>query len=510
MALRVATPPGGPYTGVRRLRRQLSSKYERPDADPRPFRRAGFRHPAPRLPAVGPARQAAPGRPAPDAPTGVARLAPVRERRSAHHRRGPVRRGDALAHPGLARDRLQHAAPVHRSGAVAPARGRRLQGLFRHQPERAPPLLHRRRGCPRRCPRRGDRGRRPAGATRGARDRRGRGDRAAATEGLTLLSLRRHRMPRPRERSSESPPTAAAGAAIGALTAATALLAFAAWHGGLDWPVVAIAALAVGAAVLIGGRDRAPPSAGPAALPQERPAAPDRLLDQIPEPVILVDRLVVVRLANEAASALFPALRIDQPLSFALRAPDVLDGIAGALSTGLPARLEYDERVPVERSFEVRIGPLAPPDAALLFFRDLTAARRLEIMRGQALRMTRLIEDLLSLSRVELKAHLRPDTPLDLAAIVRQMVDTLAPLAREHGVEIALAVGEKPHIVLGDRDELLRAVENLIDNAVKYGEAGKRVEVALRRLDRGDGRPSEFELAVRDHGPASRPSTCRG
>ena len=360
-------------------------------------------------------------------------------------------------------------------------------------------------------------------------------------------------MPRPRERSSESPPTAAgarrAGAAIGALTAATALLAFAAWRGGLDWPVVAIAALAVGAAVLIGGRDRAPPSAGPAALPQERPAAPDRLLDQIPEPVILVDRLVVVRLANEAASALFPALRIDQPLSFALRVPDVLDGIAGALSTGLPARLEYDERVPVERSFEVRIGPLAPPNAALLFFRDLTAARRLEhmrvdfvanashelrtplasllgfietlqgparddpaarekfleIMRGQALRMTRLIEDLLSLSRVELKAHLRPDTPLDLAAIVRQMVDTLAPLAREHGVEIALAVGEKPHIVLGDRDELLRAVENLIDNAVKYGEAGKRVEVALRRLDRGDGRPSEFELAVRDHGPGIPP-----
>jgi two-component system phosphate regulon sensor histidine kinase PhoR len=360
-------------------------------------------------------------------------------------------------------------------------------------------------------------------------------------------------MPELRERSSEPGPSATgarrAGAAIGALTAATALLAFAAWRGGLDWPAVAIAFLALGAAVLIAGRDRASPGAGPAALPQERPAAPDRLLDQIPEPVILVDRQVVVRLANEAASALFPALRIDQPLSFALRAPDVLDGIAGALSTGLPARLEYDERVPVERSFEVRIGPLAPPDAALLFFRDLTAARRLEhmrvdfvanashelrtplasllgfvetlqgparddpaarekfleIMRGQALRMTRLIEDLLSLSRVELKAHLRPDTPLDLAAIVRQMVDTLSPLAREHGVEIVLAVGEKPHIVLGDRDELLRAVENLVDNAVKYGEAGKRVEVALRRLDRGDGRPSEFELAVRDHGPGIPP-----
>ncbi|MFL5110108.1 MAG: PAS domain-containing protein, partial [Microvirga sp.] len=132
-------------------------------------------------------------------------------------------------------------------------------------------------------------------------------------------------MPELRERSTEPAPSAAgarrAGALIGALTAATALLAFAAWRGGLDWPAVAIAFLAVGAAVLIGGRDRAPPGTERAALPQERPAAPDRLLDQIPEPVILVDRQVVVRLANEAASALFPALRIDQPLSFALRAP---------------------------------------------------------------------------------------------------------------------------------------------------------------------------------------------
>jgi two-component system phosphate regulon sensor histidine kinase PhoR len=59
--------------------------------------------------------------------------------------------------------------------------------------------------------------------------------------------------------------------------------------------------------------------------------------------------------------------------------------------------------------------------------------------------------------------------------------------------------------VLGDRDELLRVVENLLDNAVKYGETGKRVEVTLTRADRGDGRPREIELAVRDHGPGIPP-----
>jgi two-component system phosphate regulon sensor histidine kinase PhoR len=120
-------------------------------------------------------------------------------------------------------------------------------------------------------------------------------------------------------------------------------------------------------------------------------------------------------------------------------------------------------------------------------------------MREQALRMTRLIDDLLSLSRIEMRAHLAPGRPVDLAPLVGHMVETLRPLAREQGVEIGLALPDEPLVVLGDRDELLRVVENLVENAVKYGESGGRVEVALAR--RGEG----AELTVRDHGPGIAP-----
>src|SRR5665213_2831201 len=82
--------------------------------------------------------------------------------------------------------------------------------------------------------------------------------------------------------------------------------------------------------------------------------------------------------------------------------------------------------------------------------------------------MARLIDDLWSLSRIEQKQHVRPEAAVDLTQTARHVADTLAPLASEMGVEIKL-FAERPVVVTGDRDELLRVVENLIENAIKYG-----------------------------------------
>ena len=82
--------------------------------------------------------------------------------------------------------------------------------------------------------------------------------------------------------------------------------------------------------------------------------------------------------------------------------------------------------------------------------------------------MARLIEDLLSLSRIEQKQHLRPEHVVDLAQTTRGVVDALTPMANDLGVEIRLSA-EQPVLVAGDRDELLRVAENLIENAIKYG-----------------------------------------
>ena len=123
--------------------------------------------------------------------------------------------------------------------------------------------------------------------------------------------------------------------------------------------------------------------------------------------------------------------------------------------------------------------------------------------------MARLIDDLLSLSRVELSAHVRPDASVDIVPILRQVVDGLEPLARERQVAIEIELPEAPVTIAGDREELLRLFENLIENALKYGASGGRVIVSLIRASSGEGAP-EVRVLVRDFGPASPRNTCRG
>ena len=117
--------------------------------------------------------------------------------------------------------------------------------------------------------------------------------------------------------------------------------------------------------------------------------------------------------------------------------------------------------------------------------------------------MARLIDDLLSLSRIEQKQHLRPAAQVDWAQVVRHVADTLAPLAREMEVELKLDA-EAPVIVVGERDELVRVAENLIDNAIKYGAhpdpaVASKVEIAVT------SRGKDGVLVVADHGRCIAP-----
>jgi two-component system, OmpR family, phosphate regulon sensor histidine kinase PhoR len=285
------------------------------------------------------------------------------------------------------------------------------------------------------------------------------------------------------------------------------------------------------------------------------PALFDGFLGGLNAPAVLVDRDERVLAFNAAASAIAPALRGGEAVLMALRIPDLIDAIRRAGKRREPQRVEFFERVTVGRSFEVFVNPIRLPagteaniDLLLITFNDLTPLRRVEAMRAdfvanashelrtplaallgfietlqgpaksdaaardkflmimqqQATRMARLIEDLLSLSRIELNAHLAPNTPVELQPIVRQVVDGLMPLARDREVEIKLLLSPEPLIVLGERDELIRAFENLVENALKYGAAGKRVNVTLAGGQTRPGAP-EARLAVRDFGPGIAP-----
>jgi two-component system phosphate regulon sensor histidine kinase PhoR len=177
-----------------------------------------------------------------------------------------------------------------------------------------------------------------------------------------------------------------------------------------------------------------------------------------------------------------------------------------------------DDLTPLRRVEEMRADFIAnashelrTPLAALSAFietlqgsaRDDPEARTkfLSIMQAQATRMARLINDLLSLSRIELNAHLRPDKRVDLRSVVRQVVDGLQTLAHDREVEICVASTSDRIDVLGDRDELLRVFENLIENALKYAVSGKRVDVTLS----ADNARNEAKVAIRDYGPGIAP-----
>jgi two-component system phosphate regulon sensor histidine kinase PhoR len=286
----------------------------------------------------------------------------------------------------------------------------------------------------------------------------------------------------------------------------------------------------------------------------ERAGEPlEAVIAGVPDPVIALDRNGRVLTVNESARSLAPALRLGEPVSLALRMPELIEAIGRAYATGDEQRVEYSERVPIDRWFEVIVKPvrrdpkLRMPDLVLMTFHDLTPLRRVEemradfvanashelrtplaalsgfietlqgsarddakarerflpIMQEQARRMARLIDDLLSLSRIELNAHRRPDTPVDLVPIVRQVADGLQTLARDRGVTVHIDAANAMRVP-GDRDELVRVFENLVENALKYGAAGKRVDIGFSEGESPEGE-QEARISVRDYGPGIAP-----
>jgi two-component system, OmpR family, phosphate regulon sensor histidine kinase PhoR len=281
----------------------------------------------------------------------------------------------------------------------------------------------------------------------------------------------------------------------------------------------------------------------------------EQIIGGLPSAAIVLDREGRVVAFNEAATGIAPALSRGELALIGLRMPELVDAVRRAARRREPQRVEFFERVPLDRWMEafvtpVRIGAGGEPsvDLLLMTFNDLTPLRRVEemradfvanashelrtplaallgfietlqgtakddsvargkfldIMQGQATRMARLIDDLLSLSRIELNAHLQPNTPVDLPPIVRQVVDGLQTLARDRGVDIKVTIPSEPLLVLGDRDELIRALENLVENALKYGAVGKRVDITVARGQTRAGAP-EARVAVRDYGPGIPP-----
>jgi len=263
----------------------------------------------------------------------------------------------------------------------------------------------------------------------------------------------------------------------------------------------------------------------------------------LPDPCFILGRDGEVRFANDRAVASF-GITEGEFLLFRLRQPELLAAFDKVVKGDGAQQVRFEERVPTERSFSAWFAALddaAAPNTILLVLDDLTAfhatermrvdfvanashelrtplaslagfvetlqgparndpaaqSRFLAIMHEQATRMSRLIDDLLSLSRVELRAHLRPRDRADLIAVLRHVVDTMNPLAKDLGVVIEPDLPAGQAIIHGDRDELIQVFDNLVENACKYGQSGGRVVIRMTVPERR----GPCSVSIIDFGP---------
>jgi two-component system phosphate regulon sensor histidine kinase PhoR len=278
------------------------------------------------------------------------------------------------------------------------------------------------------------------------------------------------------------------------------------------------------------------------------------VIDGVPEPAIALDAEARIVHANRLAEEQFGARRPGGHLASMSRDPGLLSAVEEVLGSHQTGTVELHGRVPVERRLLATMVPLNPlaselrdAPALLITFRDLTEQDRLARMRAdfvanashelrtplaylkgsvetlqgsarddpaaresflktmseQAERMSRLVDDLLSLSRVEMREYLPPAGEVDLQAVLADVTHTLEPIAQKAGVTLTLSGDDRAAPVRGDHDELAQVFQNLMQNAIKYGRQGGKVEVRLEREPAAKG--LRFRVDVIDDGPGIAP-----
>lgn len=282
-----------------------------------------------------------------------------------------------------------------------------------------------------------------------------------------------------------------------------------------------------------------------AETPRDNIGVTSAALSAIDMPLYLIDARENIVFQNGAAAEAFGEIEANAHITTRLRSPAILDCVRETIAKGNVNTVEYSERHPSTRVYLVRVAPVPSENGKathfILSFRDISESRVVERMRSdfvanashelrtplaslqgfietlqgpakndpkagerflgimleQVQRMNRLVDDLLSLSRLELKAHIAPSDRVDLLPLLGHVRDALQPLAASLDIEIAMDLPQDPVFVAGDRDELIQVFENLVQNACKYGQEGKRVEVTLTPATKGQG----AEVSIRDFGP---------
>ncbi|HEX7871888.1 MAG TPA: ATP-binding protein [Sphingobium sp.] len=295
-------------------------------------------------------------------------------------------------------------------------------------------------------------------------------------------------------------------------------------------------------------RDDMPPEPPPLSIPAEpfdlldQPEI-DALIEALPQPALIVASGRIAR-ANTAALALLGHHVRGQDVRLAIRHPAVTQHLVGERAGSESVQMELVGIGAAKQSWELRITPLSPnrqlvlltdqsarqaaekmrvdfvanashelrtPLAGILGFIETlndreaggdvaTRERFLSIMEGEARRMQRLVDDLMSLSRIEAEKFRTPEQMVDLGTMTQEMVSVFnaAGNPRARDIALDLDIGVPP--IRGDSAQIHQLIHNLVSNALKYGRPGTPVTVTLQR----DG-SDHIRIAVSDEGEGIAP-----
>lgn len=269
------------------------------------------------------------------------------------------------------------------------------------------------------------------------------------------------------------------------------------------------------------------------------------LFEAIPLPLVLIGQDMTITAMNEPAERLFGVHMLGRNYITAIRQPNLLDKIEVVLNQGEVGSARYLGReAGRDTVYQVQISPSSL--GLVLAFKDMTADedvgqmrrdfvanvshelrtpltaltgfietlrgaakndeaaqnRFLEIMEREAGRMTRLVDDLLSLSRVEAEERVRPSDPVDLSRLVSATIANLEPVIDQRNMNFHIDDQSGDTCVAGDASQLRQVTSNLIENAVKYGFEGGNIYISITAPTQEVALRAEgLRLVVRDDGP---------
>ena len=269
-----------------------------------------------------------------------------------------------------------------------------------------------------------------------------------------------------------------------------------------------------------------------------------KFLEDLPDQVLIIDKFKTINYANKASKNHFGPNIENQNISSIVRDPSLLSQIDESLEKNKSGILDIEIKQPNFQFFKVSVMPgpknlLADSDTVIIFFKDLTdiikvqklksdfvanvshelrtplqsiklgletinnghATKDLEsqkkilpVVLQQTSRMENIVNDLLSLSRIELQEHIRPNDKVDLNEIISHSIELHQEILKKNNIKCEFEEKSKSIKTNGDRNRLIEVFNNLIDNAIKYSEKNKKITITTKSENKN------FLVTIKDQG----------